>query len=348
MFPNMPEVHARFRAARSLTLVLLAGSMLLASASHTAAQAPKDPPAHEPFDLSYMNPKGTHALVGFRPAALLAQPGMEALAKSLRVQAAAFLNGQDHKIPDGVTLADIDQVVADMQLQVSASGEKGKRSIQAGSGHLMVRMKKDVDWPAILQSLFGDVEMKTQDAHVVYLVKSPMGGPFPLPLYAVDARTLVLVQKDGERFVIPTPKAKDMGPSWKHVERCAVAQAFDNRDGYWTRTLGPEVKEFTGMAEVLKSADTICLGVNFEGGINGHVFVDAKNEPSAEACVGGIALLGKFTTGKMEEKQKTADPVAMRLTAELLKSAAVTREGTRVSVKGNCSVKLAELLEAMK
>src|SRR5262245_47439971 len=202
MLRNTEGARPISRAVRGLTLAVLIGSTLIVAALRGPAREPATPPAataeFEPFDLSYLTtgPDGTHAIACVRPAVLLAQPGMDAHAKLMRSEVAAFLKQQGRELPAGLTLADVDQVVADIQINIQASGEKGKRSLTCGTTHLMIRMKKDVDWVKVLRALFGAVEVKKQDAHVIYLVTQPMLGPTPMPLYAADARTLVMVRME--------------------------------------------------------------------------------------------------------------------------------------------------------
>src|SRR5205085_10086405 len=84
MLRNMEEVRPISRAARGLTLAVLIGSTLLTASLRGPAVEPAQPSAappveNEPFDLSHIS-GDTHAIACFRPALLLAQPGMDGYA----------------------------------------------------------------------------------------------------------------------------------------------------------------------------------------------------------------------------------------------------------------------------
>lgn len=355
MLRNTEEARPLSRAVRGLTLAVLIGSTLLAASLRGPAIEPRatpaaTPAANEPFDLSYLSAdaKTTHAIVCFRPAQLIAQPGMDAYAKLMHAELAAELKKVGRQLPEGLTVADIDQVVADVQLQVHLSGKKGERSIMAGASHLMVRMTKDVDWLPLLTALIGDVEIKTQDGHTIYVVKWAVLGPHAVPLYAIDRRTVVVIRQDKGKFVIPTKGANTfadrIGPNWKQVARSTCAVALDNGDGYWTNDLGPEVKDVTGMAEMLKASRSFCLGVGMNDGIDVRAFITAKDETTAKACAAAIAVLSKFVASSSDvEPGKGENPAGAKLLAEMLASGKVECVGAEVRASGHSSVKLVDL-----
>jgi beta-lactamase regulating signal transducer with metallopeptidase domain len=360
MLRNTDGVRPVSRAVRGLALAVLIGSTMLAASLRGPAVEPAPKPAatesaNDPFDLGYIS-GDTHAIACFRPAQLFAQPGMEAYAKLMRAALTAELQKEGRRLPEGLSLADIDQVVADLQLQVNASGEKDQRSITSGSGHLMVRMKKDVEWLALLKALLGDVEVKTQDGHDIFMVKWAVLGPQAMPLYALDKRTIVMVRQDKDKYVIPTRGGKTfadrLGTAWKQVERSAFAVGFDNGQGYWTSHLGPEVKDVTGMADVLKDAKSFCFGVGVEGGIDGRAFITGQDEATAKQCAAALAALCKFVATENSDvhpadKDKPENVASQKMVAEMLANGKIECSGSEVRAAGRSSVKLADLIAGL-
>jgi hypothetical protein len=359
MLRNTEGARPISRAVRGLALAVLIGSTVVAASLRGPAVEPAPSSAaqseNEPFDLGYIS-GDTHAIACFRPAQLFAQPGMDAYAKLMCAALAAELQKEGRRLPEDLSLADIDQVVADIQLQVNASGEKGQRSITSGSGHLMVRMRKDVDWLALLKALLGDVTVKTQDGHDIYLVKWAVLGPQAMPLYALDKRTIVMIRQDKEKYVIPakgvTTFADRLGPAWKQVERSAFAVGFNNGDGYWTSHLGPEVKDVTGTADLLKHARSFCLGVGVDGGIDARLFIIGQDEATAKQCAAALAVLCKFVATENSDvhpvdKDELENPAGQKMVAEMLANGKIECMGSEVRAAGRASVKLADLVAGM-
>jgi beta-lactamase regulating signal transducer with metallopeptidase domain len=353
MLRNMEEARPLSRALRGLTLAVLIVSTLTVAALRGPAREPTPaPPAaqNEPFDLSYIS-GDTHAIACVRPAALLAQPGMGDYAKLMRAELVKALTAKGHQMPDGLTLSDIDQIVADVQLQVALSGQKGQRSLSMGSGHFMIRMKNDVDWLKTLKALFGDVEIKTQDAHTIYRVKAAGFWPGPIPLFAIDARTLVMVREEKDTFVIPAKSAKTfadrLGPTWKQVERSAFAMAYDNGDGYWTKHLEPEVKDVTGTADMLKNAKSLCLGLAVDGGIDADLFVGVNDAAAAKAEIDALGRLFTFAAGQDATEKDAESAAGSKLFTDFVASGKIEGVGNAVHASGHSSVKLVDLITSM-
>jgi hypothetical protein len=263
-----------------------------------------------------------------------------------------MLKAEGRALPDGVGITDVEQIVVDAQLHVTASGERGQRSLTCGSQHLVVRMVRDVDWLKLLTALFGEVKSEMQDGYAIHLVKAPQLGPAEVSLCAIDPRTLVMVQKKDDRYLISKKGATssfNAGPGWEQVKRLPFVVALDNRDGHWTKTLAPEVKEIEGSGALLKSIDGLCLGVTFGAGIDARAILTSKDPASAKECVAAVAALGKFLRARVDEERKAdaqqpdAD-IERRLGAEMLKSGSVQLQGTTVTVEGRSALKLIDLL----
>jgi beta-lactamase regulating signal transducer with metallopeptidase domain len=365
MLRNTEEARPQSRTVRGLALAILAGSALFASAMRLPAGMPDAESTEsaaaasdvEPFDLSYLsaNPEAVHAVVCLRPSVLLAQPGMAEYAKQQHKTIEAMLRSMGRSLPDGISVADIDQIVLDATFSVNTKAPPPNRSVMCGSGHLMIRMHKDVDWRKLLSSLFGKVKTTKQDVYTIYSVKAPALGPQELSVCAMDSRTLIAVQEKDGKFLVPVKGAKSnivLGSSWSKVERSPIAICFDNHDGYFTKSLSPEVPDVTGLANLINASESVCLEVSFRPGMASRVFIQGKSESQAKEIVASIDRLAKLTKSEMAAKpkdgEKTSDDEAeQKLATEFLQSGKVEIEGTQVMAEGHSTVRLAEFLTGL-
>ena len=343
MLRNMEMTRPLPRVARAAALAALAASALLASALRGPAvpPAPKPAPAGqeaEPFDLSYLGAgEDSHAVLGVRPAVLLAQPGMDVYAKAMRDQLGVALKSMGRTMPEGLSVADVDQIVADVDIKVQGEGGKGKCALMCGSRHLMIRMKCDVDWPKVIAALLGEDKTVKQDGHTIHVVKSPILGPGELGLWQIDARTLLMVQKKDDTFVIPVKRAKpafNLGPAWKQVEHCAFAIGYDNRGGQWAKEFAPETTDLGPAFRMIGQTESICLGLRFADGIEGQVYLVNPGEAQARSCTEAIHALVKMASDRMAESRKSdetsaSDLVAMKLFEEMFKTGRVEQVGRK-------------------
>jgi beta-lactamase regulating signal transducer with metallopeptidase domain len=253
MLRNTEEARPLSRMARGLALALLASSALLASTLRSPAGAPDAEATanaatssdSEPFDLSYLaaNPDPVHAVVGFRPAVLLAQPGMAEYARLYHRELEAALKSMGRSMPDGISLADVEQIVVDAAFSVNSKAPPPNRSVMVGTGHLMIRMRKEVDWAKALSAIFGKLKTTTQDSYTILTANFPLLGPQDVSFCVIDARTILVVQEKDGKFLTPVKSAKcpvNLGPSWSKVERSPLAIGFDNHDGYFTGSSRPK------------------------------------------------------------------------------------------------------------
>jgi len=389
MLRNTEEARPLSRTVRRLTLAMLAGSVLLASAMRGSADAPDSASASapssaevEPFDLSYLtaNPKGTHAVVCLRPSVLFAQPGMAEYAKAMRTVVKAQLQLQGRTLPSDLGLADIEQIVIDAEITVDAKAPPPNHSLMCGTGNLMIRMRRDVDWLSLLKGLFGKVKTSKQDQFTIHSVNAPTIGPTDVSFCEIDRRTLLMVQSQDGKFLIPTKGSKptiDLGASWSQIERLPFAVGFDNRDSYWSKKLAPDVEGITGLAsrtkktkegdryamttsaldtteiaKPIRAADSICYGVDFATGFECRLFLTGKDEARAREIVSSIDTLAKLVADELNANPADGetgpnDDTVRKLTNDILKSGKVVRSGVQVRAEGHSSVKLSDFLPSI-
>ncbi len=362
MLRNTEGARPLSRMVRGLALAALAASALLASSVRVPAETPDvatttnsaTPSDLEPFDLSYLaaNPDDIHAVVGLRPAVLFAQPGMADRAKTVHKELEKMLKSAGRSMPDGIGIADIDEIVVDAAFSVNKQAPPPNRALMCGSGHFMIRMRKDVDWTSVLKSLFGEVKISKQEPYTILSVRSLVLGPQEMHYCVIDARTLLMVQEKNGKYQTPVAGAKakiNLGPSWSKVERSPLAIGFDNHDDFFTKMLAPEVNDITGFPKLITAMNSVCFDLNFKPGLDGRFFIQGKNEAQAReivALVGNLANLAKTEfDGKPTEAESAADAeVARKLATEILQSGKVQQTGAEVCAEGRSTVTLAEFL----
>lgn len=358
MLRNAKEARPVSRTVRGLALAVLVCSVAVVSAMRGPAQSPTPaatPPAIEnnlePFDLSYFSPENaphSHALVAIRPSVVFTLPGMENVRKQYELGLAEIVKAQGGSLPNGFSLADIDQIVAEVGFESKGTGEPGSRSIMIGSDCFMIRMKKDMDWGKFLKTVFVNVDSKSAGAGMFYTIKIA-ALPGPMTLYAPDNRTLVPAkEKDGKPVVPAKAKAPDLGPAWKQVERAHFAYFYDNRDHWWTEKLAPELKMLDPAAKLVGAAESASLGAWFTDGIRAKLSIQGKTDADAKLCQESMEAIRKLARKTPATKSDEDEPIFKLGKALLRKAAGFDRDGAMLKAEASVSVRLADLLNKME
>ena len=360
MLRNAKEARPVSRTVRGLALALLVCSAVIISAVRGPAQTPKPAakPANvenqlEPFDLSYFsreNAPHLHALIAVRPSALLALPGMEDFRKQNDLGLAELAKMQGGSLPEGFSLTDIDQIIAEVRFESKGTGEPGSRSIMIGSDCFMLRMKKEMDWGKFLKTVFVNVESKSAEAGMFYTIKIA-ALPGPMTLYAPDNRTLVPAKEKDGKPVAPVAKEKatpwDFGPGWKQVVRAHFAYFYDNRDHWWSKKLTPELTAAEPAARLVSAAESACAGAWFGDGIHAKLFLLGKTDADAKICQESLNAICK----QLESTPASTiedEPMLKVGRGLLLKAGQFERSSTQVKAEARVNVRLADLVRKLE
>src|SRR5579871_2849880 len=315
--------NSRF-SAHGLALVMLACLSLpaLGLGQTNSTVVPGDAAKVEPFDLSYRpaGSDGISAVVGIRPALLVSQPGMQPVVKQLRKLWDEFQAESHHEpLPDGLTLADIDQIVVNVERKdnerlLRIADNSVKFFANFTDCYLVVHMRRDVDWEKVLIALFGKVSVTKQDGKSIYAIRFPViADDCELNYCAIDARTLIRVDRPVVRFpifgmgVMPIsimdqtfksgpfliPAKGDgtiieLGEAWKKVENLPFAIGFDNHSDYWSNPNVDAPARIKDILDLFSSADSLCFGVNFGPELEGHIAIQEKAGARIVDVVAGL------------------------------------------------------------
>jgi beta-lactamase regulating signal transducer with metallopeptidase domain len=354
------EARPLSRSARRLAYGFLVVAALAASGVRLPGQAPghlEKPQASnvEPFDLTYFSPddtKNVHAVIGFRPGMLLTQPDMETFRKEFGALDEKMFGEEGRKLLKEIAAEDFEQLVADLQFTSNGSGEPGTRGLTMGMSCVTIRMRKDMDWDKLLHAVFPKLTEKQQGGVKLYGLKADFIGPLTMWCHTPDQRTLVATGFGGSEPPVLTPRDKarprELGPSWKEVERSMIAVAIDNRDAYWVK-VARDVKELPPVAKLFEQAQWLCLGVRFHDGLHGEIIVDGQDAAAAEKCRKSLdeiwsvmrkAIAARSKSDELDEQDK----VWLRLGEELLNSGKMAREGATVHAAGAAKLQTADFM----
>jgi len=138
----------------------LAGVGLLLSSFGGSATPPDMAVAKaDAFEIGYL-PSYAKGLAAFRPALLMAQPGMDD-AKAKIAEGVQWLREKGFTVPDTLQPENIEQIVVDAGITSKGTGEPGSRSLIFGSTSMYIRLKQDFDWPAFFKNLAKEVAAAT-------------------------------------------------------------------------------------------------------------------------------------------------------------------------------------------
>ena len=285
----------------------------LSSSLRGPAEAKAPPPVAAevpPFDLSYIctdeTPK-VRAVLGVRPSVILEQAGMGPLVKKYTKMLREALEALGRSMPD-FDFEDVEQVVADVGVTTQGTGKPNSRSLMLGSSGVMVRMRKDIDWEKLLRALCPDVKVKQQGGVTAFQVKGPLLGPTVVTLHAPDRRTIVMGAGGFDEKtprVLKPGKPRVLAPGWKHVDRAAIAIAFDNRDGHYGKSFTADVKDAPEMLAVLTQFQAMAAGADFRDGIRGDMHFEAKDAAASQPLL--EAVKSAFLWCQREAKKELAD-----------------------------------------
>jgi hypothetical protein len=333
---------------RGLALGLLLALTLAVSALRTSAEPPPAGLAKssnvEPFDVRYIG-KDAKAVVGIRPSMFLGHPKADALRKQCREGLALFLAEQfGGKVPEGFSLEDIDQFVADAAFTTAGTGEPGSRSFMLGNGCILCRLRKDVDWTKLITTMlpklkFTEIKLAGKTCLLSEKIKEP-ALPFRICAHALDARTLLVAtdQIKLEASLKNGPiEGRDWGAGWKSVNRSAAAVAIDNHDRDFAKRFAKDIEKETQIKALLECPARIAIGFDFDEKMTERLFVDFADEAMARRALGALTAIRaeaiqKVEKEKNENKDKTDSDAEYML--ELLRSGVPHRDGTQIQAIG--------------
>jgi tetratricopeptide (TPR) repeat protein len=345
------------------------------------AQSPTETKV-EPYNFSFRPAAsdGIHAVICIRPALLVSQPGMAPHLQRIRKEWDDFqVQRKCQPLPDGLTLADVDQIVCDLARRdndriAHVTDSSGWVNANFASNYFVAHLRRDVDWEKVLTALFGKVSTIKQGGHFIYTIRIPaISDDWRMDFCAIDARTLVRVSRPATvlpvfglgmlpicpltttlnqtPFVIPSrgeKKVIELGAAWTKVEHLPLAIGFDNHDSYWTNPVASAPKRIADLVRIFNAADSLCAGAGFGPGLEERIAIQGKGEAQAVeaiAAMEGFAKMVKDEVLTKQEKGKNAplDELGKQMWDEMVKSMKVERKGALVRVSSHLDVTCADL-----
>lgn len=256
----------------------------------------------EPFDLRFLTapPDELGCVVGFRPAAVLAHPDAEPLAR-----VAAGVGGQFARtfLPSGDTpLADFESVVMAGRPEIRftttpdpAPGQRPHQMMFGGAFECVVcRTRSAQDWPKVVDRWFPGSRPASHHGEGYFVIPA---SPHPRAVYLPDARIAVIGGEEAVRKLIDRLKAgRTIAPpvGWPAVERGLLAVSFDSRDkaAAGSAPAGRGPRPANPIGRMLRVTDRLVVGV--DAGRRTRVRVTGWCPNSQAAGEGAAAAAGLF------------------------------------------------------
>jgi beta-lactamase regulating signal transducer with metallopeptidase domain len=310
-----------------------------------------------PFEISQV-PANSNMLFAFRPAAILAKPGMNPLADRFNRAIAAESKAVGFPANMAVTIQEIEQVVV--------SGEARKASPPPGrdwkpdepqqgiyEDTILIRMTHDFDWPAVIRA--GAAAFKaemTKGRPGLYRVVT---GGCAFYFQIMDRRTMCCITKDqfppkdgGEDAALARAKpaadpAAAWGPAWAKAQRAASVVALDNRKEFWTTVSGPTKPPAELLASIGRPRHVVaCL--DLADTVAAHLYMTADDSAPNQQRAKMDALAVAMLAGLRDVPTATVTQrTAIRIMREMLNGRSVRRDGTTDIAEFRSPAKLADL-----
>jgi beta-lactamase regulating signal transducer with metallopeptidase domain len=347
------------QAARWGLASLLIGAALCASAVRGPAQQPAAATAVDvpPFDISHV-PANSNMLFAFRPAAILAKPGMKPLADRYNRVIANAMKDAGLAPEIKFSVEEIEQIVmAGRGMKASPPPGREWRADEPQNmlteASILVRMTHDVDWLAMIRAVAatfgGEVReirpgiFRVADDTVIYV-------------QVIDRRTICIPGQAhptshndldaalAELRPAANPAAA-WGPAWEKVRRAGVALALENRTGYWTDYSGP-IKEWTAVMRAIGRPSHVIGSLDLADTVTAHLYatVDDTTSDPKRANLDAVAVAMTDGLGEVNDGGKDHKLTARRIMLELLKGRSIQRVDNMDIAEFHSAAKLAEFL----
>ncbi len=312
-----------------------------------------------PFELSHV-PARANCLVAFRPAAVLARPGMKPLAD--RFNRILTMQFRDLGIPaeSSVPVHEIEQVVSSWVGEVlppqpgrAAKADEPTHGFNADT--VLIRMTHDFDWPAIIRT--GAAAFKANVREVRPGLFRVAGADQAIYFRVVDRRTLCVFVfglastfDETDKLLGQLKPAKNpaeaWGPDWPRAQGAAAIIAFDNRRRYWTDDLAAKkLNAPAALRAALGHPAHAIACLDLAENATAHVYMTADESAPGQKRCDLEALAGELAKGLCANGNPTSSGV---IALFFLSNSTVTRDGTTDIMElrmkeGGVPVKLARL-----
>jgi beta-lactamase regulating signal transducer with metallopeptidase domain len=252
---------------------LLCGALVISAAlvltvRGPLAAAPGDISEESPYDFRYVcgangDSDDEAGIVAFRPAEILAEPGIERLRAWGALVAALFSGKKNSELPAALRLENFDQVV--MRL-LAVQGESKYHNFPCIPTMVVIRLKNDVDWVALINDLGGKVTEHQVGTQQCFRLVHPIFPDLSPTLFSIpDRRTLVwwLPQGDGqdEGFARSLARAKDRITQPKRESLLAAPFVVLVRPSNELQESAKKVSEASEMAKALPAVNFLGVGI---------------------------------------------------------------------------------------
>jgi hypothetical protein len=361
------------RWLRGLLVGVLVAAAVTAATLRTPATPAGAPAQAEPFELGYLAPD-VKAFVAVRPAAWLAQPGMEKVSRLIE-DGVTWLKPLGVTLPAALRPQNVEQVVANVQLSSQGTGKPGSRSVMIGTSSILIRMNQDFDWLAFFKGLiekvrplaqrddvwknaFREVEEIRRDGVTLYrLGACPMFGPMVLYFHVPDRRTAVFYavpkKEDVTGFVrlvrnVSAARKRDWGTGMKRVGRAPFALVLDNSHHHYTKQFDKDLQ--AADRAVLDTVRFATLGIELGAGRPVRLILDATSATAAAELEGACQGYARLALENLKAGKDSGpdDKLLIQLGTELLKSRRARRAGARLEWVGHSSVRVGALVGAIR
>jgi hypothetical protein len=363
---------------RGLSLAMLLALSLVVSnlpPRFSFADEPSQPPTSEaatpkkaeierpPFDLTYV-PADAIGVIALRPSAIFHDPAMKPLAHLVANQSPLmdmllpYVPFSEWKLP----IQEIEQVVLYTQAIPDPKHPSG-----FGAVTVMIRAAHDFDWLALMRHIDPKTEKVCCGDQAYYLSHPKPGKEGVLSEMSIspkarfaffipDKRTLVLPSLSVLRVFRTAKKIQrphfSWDKDWKHVEKCLIAWAADNRSerGVSNKQFpGDPFEEWTALAQ---KATTMVVGVDWKDGIDFRAYLTGKDHSVRDQMVRDIkAMLAKWphdldleeASQDLPDEERQGAAFELQMYNDLFKHAHVTRRENTVCVHTTAELSISDL-----
>ena len=176
--------------------------------------------------------------------------------------------------------------------------------------------------------------------------RCPAFAPHPLTVHTPDRRTLFLGLVPGQPLPPKGGNTARWGAAWKRVERAAYAMIVDNRAGRWT---DPWAKEGAEIIAALGKPVQLAFGANCGERVTVTCSAEWDQEPTDAGVVRMTAAIRKLLEAELKEERPgdVGTRLVLDLTAEMINSGSVRRDGKIVTVEAASTKRWLDVLKAI-
>ncbi|HTU16459.1 MAG TPA: hypothetical protein VMG10_00225 [Gemmataceae bacterium] len=345
-----------------------AGDERSQSPTREAVKPKKAKAERPPFDLTYVPPYAT-GVIAVRPNAIFRDPAMKPLAcmanqsPLVGMMLLPYIPFADLKLP----VQEIEQVV----LYTMATPDT-KNASGFGFATVMIRTTHDFDWLKQMQHIDPETKQLHWGNQVYYRSHQKLGkkGIFSDLTISPKATFLYIIPDKRSLVLIPSPsvlrafRAAETTRSlhfswdkeWKHVEKCLIAWAADNRSGRAVSSNQFGDGPFPEWSMLTRKTTTMVAGLDWKDGIDLRAYLTGKDQSVRDQIVRDIkAMLANWPRDLDEASQELPEDkdlskqarqeaaFELQLYNDLYKHASVTRRENTVCVHTMARLSISDL-----